>query len=399
MDSLPFYGPMPHIATAGAHQDAFGGFVTDAYLAKFDLHGNRIWSTYYGGELGDVGTSVYTDEQSNVYLTGSSNSSNAIATPGSFQPVTSGSNDVFVAKFTNAGQRVWGSYFGGTGDDNRPVLIARESRLYLLSNTGSSDMATPGAHQESLGGLGDFLISALDTSGQRLWSTYYGGESYEGSLLTSKRLNFLEDDLLISGNTNSNAGIATPGAYMTMMPNSLNSGVMARFSIEGALLWGSYLGGNVNDEHFIAVPGDSGVIYAGGRTQSTTGIATSGAWQETNQSGLMGFDAFLIKLKDEQPADTSVGITPVALLHGKATFTLSPNPVQQTATLHGLAQETAFPLHITCTDATGKTLWQQTVSRHSDLPRTFDFTRQPAGVYLIQIKGNSVAQSLKVVRE
>lgn len=311
-----------------------------------------------------------------------------------------GVRDAFLAKFTPTGHRIWGTYLGGPNEDLGYGVIAKNNRCYLLGFTRSNGLATPGAHQETYVGGGDLLLTAWDTSGNRLWATYYGGEEEDGNPVpVLKQLNFIGNDLLFSSRTKSATGIATADGYMPFMPNPTMSGFLARFTTEGTLLWGSYIGGNGLEANVSTAVGDSNVIYIAGTTTSTAGISTPGAHQETNQGGTYGRDAFLIKLKDATPADTSVGIAPLTLLYENAAFTISPNPVQQTATLHGITPEASFPLQLSCTDAAGKTLWRQTVKQPQDLPLTLDFSRQPAGVYLLHIKGKDARQSLKVVKE
>ncbi|MFI5135222.1 MAG: SBBP repeat-containing protein, partial [Chitinophagales bacterium] len=108
-------------ATVNAHQISRGGN-EDAFLAKFDTLGNRIWSTYYGGTETDHGRCVKIDGAHNIYITGFTASDTGIGTAGTFEPnwfaaysQDDGSpyTDGYVAKFTPEGKRIWGSYYGG----------------------------------------------------------------------------------------------------------------------------------------------------------------------------------------------------------------------------------------------------------------------------------------------
>ncbi|MBI3520282.1 MAG: T9SS type A sorting domain-containing protein, partial [Bacteroidetes bacterium] len=83
------------IATTGAYQTILGGNL-DAFLAKFDANGVRLWGTYYGGAGIDFGQSCATDASGNVYLTGSTDSttSNTImVTAGTHQTTYGGGSD------------------------------------------------------------------------------------------------------------------------------------------------------------------------------------------------------------------------------------------------------------------------------------------------------------------
>ncbi|HUM48179.1 MAG TPA: hypothetical protein PLD84_14710, partial [Chitinophagales bacterium] len=101
-------GSTSGMATPGTHQTIFGGGEEDALLAMFDTSGNRIWSTYYGGEFSDRGRGVESDNQGNIYMGGLTESEQGIATPGAHQehwtPGFIGQvrqEDGYLAKFTS----------------------------------------------------------------------------------------------------------------------------------------------------------------------------------------------------------------------------------------------------------------------------------------------------------
>ena len=86
------------IATTGAYQTSFGG-TRDAFLAKFNSSGAIQWATYYGGSNGEFGFGVATDGSGNVFITGSTSSTSAIATSGAYQTTLGSSQNAFLAKF------------------------------------------------------------------------------------------------------------------------------------------------------------------------------------------------------------------------------------------------------------------------------------------------------------
>ncbi len=159
-------------------QSVYGGS-EDAFIAKFDTAGAFYWSSYYGGSNGDRARGVKCDGVGNVYLDGWSNSSNtnSISTPNGFQPNPGGGNDGFLVKFTPAGNRVWGTYFGGNQSDIfYGMTIDPQANLYVCGSTASNNnIASSGAFQ-SVHSLGrDAMVAKFDSSGNRIWSTYLGG--------------------------------------------------------------------------------------------------------------------------------------------------------------------------------------------------------------------------------
>ncbi|MEO6169179.1 MAG: SBBP repeat-containing protein [Chitinophagales bacterium] len=137
-----------NISTPGSHQPVKGEKM-DGFLTKFDSNGMRIWSTYYGGSDVDRGHSVVVDNDNNVIITGTTPSLTDIATVGSFQSVCGGLEDVFCVKFNAAGERIWGTYFGGAADDKgRAVVTDEEGTIYFTGfTTSENNVSTAGSWQ------------------------------------------------------------------------------------------------------------------------------------------------------------------------------------------------------------------------------------------------------------
>ncbi len=135
----------------------------------------RLWGTYYGGSNYDQVGQCATDKAGNVFLYGMTNSLDNIASTGSYQGTFAGYYDCFLAKFDAAGQRQWGTYFGGTdydqGSNTKGVGIAvdKSGNIYFTGNTEStSGIASPGAHQTVFGGGQDSFIEKFNQAGYRL---------------------------------------------------------------------------------------------------------------------------------------------------------------------------------------------------------------------------------------
>jgi hypothetical protein len=116
----------------------------DGYLAKFNNAGARIWATYYGGAAQDVITGAVCDPNGNVFISGYSNSSSGISTTGSYQTVIAGNTDAFLAKFDSSGVRQWASYFGGTSADQGLAITTEKTGNVYLTGFSSS---TSGFHR------------------------------------------------------------------------------------------------------------------------------------------------------------------------------------------------------------------------------------------------------------
>ncbi|TAD89418.1 MAG: hypothetical protein EAY75_04970, partial [Bacteroidetes bacterium] len=121
---------------SGGYDITFSGAGTDAFLVKFNTSGTRQWGTYYGSADGATDANACAaDAAGNVYLLGSTRATSAMATTGSHQSAHAGSgssNDALLVKFSNAGARLWATYYGGTAFDVGYALsVDNSDNVYL----------------------------------------------------------------------------------------------------------------------------------------------------------------------------------------------------------------------------------------------------------------------------
>jgi gliding motility-associated-like protein len=285
-----------NMATSGAHQTILGQGGSDGFLAKFNGNGQRIWATYYGGPFSDRTVDCAVDGNAFVYVVGMTQSVSGIASAGSYQSALNGNaSDMFLAKFDANGVRQWGTYFGGANADvcNAGTVDAA-GNLYVCGYASSTTavFGSPGAHQTSHGGgTGqDCVLAKFDTNGQRVWSTYYGGnrDDRPGDVA----LDASGANVYLCGSTSSAGGIATAGTHQPTF-NLIVDGFVAKFNSNGVLQWGTYYGGADYDYLFSCGVDGSGNVYAFGQTTSTAGIATTGTHQ---QNYTASNDGYLFKL-------------------------------------------------------------------------------------------------------
>ena len=267
------------IATSLSHQPKHGG-TEDAFIVKFNTSGLMQWGTYYGGSSNDIGIGITNDQNGNLFVTGYTESTSAIATTGAHQTAYGGGRDAFVVKFNTVGIRLWGTYYGGNRlDQGWGIATDQDKNVFVTGYTASSSaISTSGAHQSTYGGAEDAFIVKFNTSGQRQWGTYYGGSSYDrGFGITSDQ----NGNIYITGCTESTSAIATPGAHQTILGGYGQDAFIARFNSSGQKLWGTYYGGkNSSGELARRIVSDNiGNVFVIGETHSDSAIATPGAHQ------------------------------------------------------------------------------------------------------------------------
>lgn len=304
-----------------------------AFLAHFDENGNILWNNTSFNSfavdnkvLKSMGISY---GEGALYMTGNTNCAEAIATSSSFQETIGGGYDAFLAKFDTAtGTMNWATYFGGPGNDyGTAVHCAPDGKVYISGyTTSTSGIATPGAQQETIGTISgpsyDIFLAAFNNAGERQWSTYYGGATYDNSAnsIASDPLG----NIYITGSTNSSVNIASPDTYQENWAGGYDI-IIAKFNPAGQRIWGTYYGGSGTDYGRGIVSDNAGNIYITGSTVTTTGFTTPGSFQ-TTISGVAS-DAFLIKFSDCELPATPGSITGATTLCSGTPATFSIDTV------------------------------------------------------------------------
>jgi len=274
--------PSGIITTVGAYQMNFGGGSFDAFVAKFSSDGTSlIWGTYYGGTGFDVPAyNLVLDSSDNILISGYTSSTSSIATAGAYRTSFAGNVDVFIAAINSTGTGlIWGTYYGGTGDDETDgIAIDSNNDIYITGYTTSvTGIATAGAFRTFYSGNYDAFVTKFNSTGTNLlWGTYYGGSfidiGYGIALDTG-------NNVYVSGWTSSMNGMTTLGAFQTNHAGVFDA-LIAKFNPTGSnLLWGTYFGSQGLDQAFgIALDANSNV-YVTGYTTSVAGITTTNAYQ------------------------------------------------------------------------------------------------------------------------
>ncbi len=299
------------ISTLGSHQPSFGGGISDGFVVKFDLSGNRIWATYYGGTMRDDPYSCETDASGNIYIGGTSTSTNgtSIASVGAHQTVYGGGawGDAFVAKFNSAGVRQWGTYYGGVGDDyGIGCSVNSAGDVFIIGATNSTltnVIATPGSHQTTFGGSmfwGDGFLAKFNSSGIRQWGTYYGDAASDNFFSCKVDA---AGNIYVAGQTSSNNSISTPFIYQTNFGGSADA-YLAKFDGSGNVLWATYYGGTGIEDYIYCYPDPFGNIYLSGSTATSTGTIVASAGSHQPNYGGGSSDAFLVKFNGCIPYST-----------------------------------------------------------------------------------------------
>ncbi len=312
--------------TSGAYDTSFnyytsnnGNYYVDVFVSKLDGGlTSLLASTFLGGTSisGEIGNSLALDTSGNVYVTGSTKSTDFPTTSGAYDTSFNGGDsdtfggDVFVSKLDGRLTSLLASTFlgGSSSDYGYSLALDTSGNVYVTGNTLSTNFPTMSwAYNNSHGG-GDsnVFISKLDSGLTSLIeSTYLGGskDDYSYSLTLDTGGN-----VYVAGRTASTNFPTTSGAYDTSynydtsFSDNYNVFVSKLDGSLTSLVASTYLGGSDSDSYSYHILDKSGNLYVIGNTHSTDFPTTSGAYDTSLNNNTS--DVFVSKLDGNLSAST-----------------------------------------------------------------------------------------------
>jgi len=162
--------------TAGNLAEPKQGTSTDAWVAKYDRNGNRVWIDQFGTDIINQSFDIDVDDNGNVYVSGITVKSGE---PGGTLPAT---DDYWITKYDTNGNRQWFKEFDSTST-NPNDLDFDES--YGVAVTGDGKVYASGWTLGNLGGTNagfyDAWVGKYDTNGNQEWVRQFGTSTYEFS--------------------------------------------------------------------------------------------------------------------------------------------------------------------------------------------------------------------------
>lgn len=278
---------------------------TDIGVTKYDSAGtSRIYSTYLGGISDELPHSIVVNSNDELFILGTTSSNNFPTTasaydtifdagpnPGAFNGIgvhyVNGS-DIIVTKFNQNGTALLAStYLGGTDNDglNYPadvglnynyadevrgeIDIDADDNIYIASCTRSNNFPVTGfSVQPAKQGVLDGVLVKMDNNlSNVIWGTYLGGEDNDAIYSLAFDNN---NDIFVSGGTNSDSFPVTPGALQTIWGGGRADGFVAHITKDGQTLVNStYYGHSTYDQVYFVETNKKDEVYIFGQTDAT----------------------------------------------------------------------------------------------------------------------------------
>lgn len=227
----------------------------DAWIARLDPLGQTIWLQQFGTPGIDRAQGLMADGSGGTFACG-------LTTGALFGP-SQGGQDAWIARLDSGGGALWAKQVGGTGSENLLALASDGAGGAFVC--GATTDAVFGAH---LGGW-DALLARIDAAGNVLWSRQFGTPQDDFALCLATRA---------SGGVY--VGLITEGAYAGPMDSDGDAAV-ARYGVNGALVWKRQFGSPDQDALFCAARDGGDGVVVGGTTNGALGppfVGDGSAW-------------------------------------------------------------------------------------------------------------------------
>jgi hypothetical protein len=266
-----------NVYLAGLTYGALGGLnsgQSDAFVAKYDRNGNKVWTRQLGTTSHDVARSVATDTFGNVYLAG-------ITEGGLDGNLNSGSSDIFLTKYNSSGSKLWTRQFGSSASDgsvseyerNLDLSIDSSGNVYISGTTEGS------LHGNTHAGGKDAFVTKYNSNGLRLWTRQLGTAGEDRSMGVDVDS---EGKVYISG--------WTTGALDGKTNSGSTDAFVTKYDRFGNKIVTALLGTAAADASRDVVTDSAGNVYISGWTDGSLARAAGGS-----------HDAFVAKYQTLQP--------------------------------------------------------------------------------------------------
>jgi hypothetical protein len=258
-------------ATWGTPVNPHAGGASDAFVAKLNNSGGRIWHTFMGSAGTDYGGEIAVDASGNIYVIGFGNDTWGI-------PVRahSGGNDAFAAKLDSSGALLWNTFMGSGGTDQGFGIALDSGGNVYVSGFSAATWGTP---VNSHSGGTDAFAAKLNSSGVLLWNSFMGSGGNDESW-----------KIAVDGSGNVYVAGFSAGTWGTPVNGYAggNDAFVAKLNSSGVSQWHTFMGSGGTDYAAGLTLDGRGYVYVAGYSDGTWGTPVNG------HAG--GMDAFGAKL-------------------------------------------------------------------------------------------------------
>ncbi|MCP4441763.1 MAG: T9SS type A sorting domain-containing protein [Aureispira sp.] len=169
------FDPSPNISNKTSNGN------TDTYILKLDANGNFTWAETIGGSANDQGNAITSSSSNIYITGYFSDTTDFDPSTSTANQVSNGNADIYILKLTTSGHFAWVKTIGGSNfDKGSSIYIDNQENVYTSGTFVSLVDFDPnsGTHNlTSMHSSGEFFLSKLDLSGNLIWAHSMPGSS------------------------------------------------------------------------------------------------------------------------------------------------------------------------------------------------------------------------------
>jgi hypothetical protein len=347
---------------------SFGG--DDIFLIAYDSSGSVLWAKNFGSKIGDVGYGITTGNLGNIAVTGTFGDT---ADFGGKKLIAKGKSDIFIAKYTSAGDLLWAEQAADTSyGQGASVVMDSKENVYV---TGRFYFDGSGIVPDC-DGTGNIYIAKYNSDGVKQWMKCAGNggeESGDAIALDSSGYIYVTGgfDFRIDFGSGQIQNLGLIDAYI------------AKFNSSGIAQWSDRIGGDGDDEGTsVAIDPLGNILFAGGFSDT----CAFGSFTLLSQHLK---DAFVTKIGPE------AFVKEISSTNSR--ISIYPNPAQSAITIEYVNDKKNDDVTVEIVNPLG-VVFRKNIFRSLDAT-TFPLSINdlPKGIYFCHVSMNSWSESRMVV--
>jgi hypothetical protein len=279
----------------------------DAYIVKYSPSGVPLMVISFGGAGDDIARSVEVDSDGNIYVVGSFEGSMDVdPSNGEVTLTSAGNTDVFLIKYSSAGNLVWANAIGGGSEDigfaltlnnNQDVFITGHFRATVDFDLGASEVLLSASVRDC------FIAGYSGDDGALIWAKQVSGPSSEyGSFIDCDQSN-----AIYAGGYFASTIDADPGAgTFPLSSNGSNDAFVVKLSDVGDFEWAFSFGASGSDQITSIKINNNDEMYLGGYFSNSFDFDPNSS--ETILTSAGQSDIFLMKFTNQADAITGIPV-------------------------------------------------------------------------------------------
>lgn len=329
-------------------------FLRDAFLCKYDVNGDLVWSKVFQSPSTENVTSVVVAPTGEIYACGSFIDSLNFD---GVMKTSLGEDDIFLVKYTADGSLIWVRTYGGThGDIPSKISLYQQGRLFMTVTYEDSITMNGMPFNCVPWDANNLLLVKMDSSGEPTWAKSFAVELVEpvADINDSGEISFSGEFLINAFLDNFSLTSFEIGKFDVFVAMCDSSGAVNNV-FQGGM-------GQLDEFMHDLDMDNSGNVYAVGGTPGSEIV-----WANNHVANSF----FVLKITQEvEPATVSS-----STIKG---FRISPNPTS--GKVSWSADEDTRTIEVY--DMSGRLL----INEQIGLKVSMDLSGLSAGVYLVQIR-------------